>query len=805
MADENLPDAPWAAPEPERRGSDLQDAPWATSAVREATNQKQAQALKDRQAIGSMEPGQYEGLKAAAWAAGDMALLHAPSFVNAYLESKKNKTTLKDELQKQNEYTEALYRQNPKEALAGDVVGLGAGMFVPLGPIAKAGQIAERVAAPLVGKAASKAVGLGTTAGGASATASYLENMDTDKAIRDAVVGFGVGTALQPVVGSIARKLTKTPNMLDEAGNLTDRARQEIRKLDPNITDADIAALSEHLAPIVQKAGGISKSTIEAARLKEFGVEPTKSMVTGVRPIEAAAPEVEQRIQAGKEALGRKADELIAAPTSPTAAAEELQKAQRERFQTGEQKFEKALPEEGEFIAGKRRVEEPLSQDEKLSKLFYMEQEYGLPNLVNESISDALKAANIPPNLSATNGFEATQGALDYLTKTLTAGNMPFGSVQSFKNIDAVRRGINRFFNGASSEDARALHAVMEGYLGGVQKAIDQKLYTGDEAALRNLKDAVGFWKQFRQDFFEPAGGGGAALREVLGKMIDPATGHVTADLSEGVAMAAQQALGRNILKPGQGLAFYERLETAIGKDNPAMDAVRASIRNEALNTNGDLTKLSRKINDLLDPKNVGLAKAIFNADRDPAGAAKKLDELRRLAKATDIINRQAISNEKKASFIWDAFKRIAPTTLAVVFGAPHGLAAQVIGSAAAEGAAAGARGVGQSRAVARELAGAPKVAPESSFERKTPYIRNVPGLYPDLDTESGGEIPPLTIRPGRATGGRIAHPESIANSLVSMADKAKKTINNNTEVLLKTPDTHVAQALEIANRQIEG
>ena len=806
MADENLPDAPWATPAPEKGGNNLPDAPWAaTTAVREATNSKEAQALKDRQTIGSMNRGDYEGLKAAAWSAGDMALLHVPSFVSAYYQSKKNNTPLKEELAKQNEYTGALSRQNPVESTAGDVLGLGASFFVPLGPIAKAGQLAERAVAPLVGSAASKAIGLGTTAGTASATASYLENMDTDKAIRDAVVGFGVGTALQPVVGAIANKLTRTPNMLDKTGNLTDRARTEIRKLDPSITDADIAALSEHLAPIIQKTGGVSKSGIEAARLKEFGVDPTKSMVTGVRPVEGAIPEVEQRIQAGKESIGRKADELIAAPASPTAAAEELQKAQINRLETGGKKFEEALPDEGGFITGTRKTGEPLSKDEVLNKKFYMEQEYGLPNLVNESIANAFKVADIPPNLAATNGFPATQGALDYITNTLTAGNMPFGSAQSFKNIDQVRRGINRFFNGAEGEDARALHHVMEGYLGGVQKAIDQKLYTGDDAALRNLKDAVGYWKQFRIDFFERNGAGGPALKEVLGKMVDPATGYVAKDLSEGAAMAAQQAINRNILKPGQGKAFYDRIEQAVGKDSPAMDAVRASLRNEVLNTNGDLTLLNKKIGDLLHPKNIDLAKVIFGGQTDPAGAAQKLAELRRLGAAIDIINKKAISNEKKSSFIWDAFKRIAPTTLAVVFGAPHGLAAQVVGSAAAEGAAAGVRGVGQSRAVARELAGAPKVAPPSSFERKTPYVRNVPGLYPDLDTESGGEVPPLTIRPGRANGGRISHPDAIASSLVSMADKAKKTINNNTEALLNTPDTHVAQALEIANRQIEG
>jgi hypothetical protein len=133
----------------------------------------------------------------------------------------------------------------------------------------------------------------------------------------------------------------------------------------------------------------------------------------------------------------------------------------------------------------------------------------------------------------------------------------------------------------------------------------------------------------------------------------------------------------------------------------------------------------------------------------------------------------------------------------------------------AAEGVAAGAKGIGRSRATAAELAGAPKTVrpPATEIPIKTPYgdlrgapfIRNVNGLYPDLEKDTGYEVPPLTIRPGRANGGRISHPDAIASSLVSMADRAKKTINSNTEALLNTPDTHVAQALEIANRQIEG
>lgn len=53
--------------------------------------------------------------------------------------------------------------------------------------------------------------------------------------------------------------------------------------------------------------------------------------------------------------------------------------------------------------------------------------------------------------------------------------------------------------------------------------------------------------------------------------------------------------------------------------------------------------------------------------------------------------------------------------------------------------------------------------------------------------------------RPQRASGGRVS------DTLVAAVDRAKKSNNNSTESLLKTHDNHVAQALEIANRNLEG
>ena len=52
-------------------------------------------------------------------------------------------------------------------------------------------------------------------------------------------------------------------------------------------------------------------------------------------------------------------------------------------------------------------------------------------------------------------------------------------------------------------------------------------------------------------------------------------------------------------------------------------------------------------------------------------------------------------------------------------------------------------------------------------------------------------------VRYGRKSGGRVS------DKLVAAADRAKKSINSNTESLLNVPDTHVAQALELANKYL--
>ena len=96
-----------------------------------------------------------------------------------------------------------------------------------------------------------------------------------------------------------------------------------------------------------------------------------------------------------------------------------------------------------------------------------------------------------------------------------------------------------------------------------------------------------------------------------------------------------------------------------------------------------------------------------------------------------------------------------------------------------------------------------------AELSQKTPLPGVVSAGVPLLVQQLTNQLPQSVWNPdkasstnmryGRKSGGRVS------DKLVSMVDRAKKNINNDTQSLLKTHDNHVAQALEIANRNLEG
>ena len=97
-------------------------------------------------------------------------------------------------------------------------------------------------------------------------------------------------------------------------------------------------------------------------------------------------------------------------------------------------------------------------------------------------------------------------------------------------------------------------------------------------------------------------------------------------------------------------------------------------------------------------------------------------------------------------------------------------------------------------------------IARLSQMAEKNPAVNSLMDKYNSLMVEmltANAQLRPSVEqtldRPQRKSGGRVS------DKLVTMVDRARKNINNQTESLLGTHDNHVAQALEIANRNLEG
>lgn len=98
---------------------------------------------------------------------------------------------------------------------------------------------------------------------------------------------------------------------------------------------------------------------------------------------------------------------------------------------------------------------------------------------------------------------------------------------------------------------------------------------------------------------------------------------------------------------------------------------------------------------------------------------------------------------------------------------------------------------------------GSPKVAASTAYgvqKATQPFISTGEAIGTKYSpVVAGAQL--AREREGRATGGGVR--AVTAQQLISMADLAKKSINDRTKEILKAPDEHVVKALDIANKHI--
>jgi hypothetical protein len=368
-------------------------------------------------------------------------------------------------------------------------------------------------------------------------------------------------------------------------------------------------------------------------------------------------------------------------------------------------------------------------------------------------------------------------------------------------SVMAIREELNRLWGQASPKDRRGIDAIKQGFDKNTEDAVMRSMFSGDSLKmLAMMRSGNAEWSKYMKTFH-----GTDQVDNIVANALRPfEQGQVDA------GKIAQGILNSEFIDKKLGPTLYKKFEDALGAGSPQMESVKNQLRNSLLNTGGANSHLAvaSNIEKFLAPGNQTFASQLFS----PA----EQYQMRMAANSIRTIERQVIpSNEANEKLSKVLFEQLGPTILkstgavaGMASGAYHGFGPEV-GAALGYGAShvAGALTklrdkAATARAAQREVSGAPAM-PKRADDLVGMPNTGPQSLYPtQVPTDYG---PPAQLFPGqgdqrqgRKSGGRVS------DRLVAAVDRAKKNINNQTQTLLKTPDNHVAQALEIANRNLE-
>jgi hypothetical protein len=739
---------------------------WADVSKPVAIGKGEIQAAADESLVAKERGYIPDEAKAFARSAADTALFGGPTHAMALTRSYSENIPYQEALAKERAYRDALERQNPKSSMAGTGVGLVGSFLVPAGPIGAAGmraaQLAGRFGAGAMGKAAASGATIGAGFGGLSGVSEKYgtDQFTPGEIAKSAAIGGIGGAALGPAVERV---------------------------------------LGRSVAP---------EYAAKAAILESQGVPVSRQMVTGITAPEGSASKTAEEMAAkAKDILEQKRQSFINPEVSQSAGAEALQAA-------GQRSFEKAQAPYKAIDEMKGIVNFGDSATDYISPI------------VEQKIASAKVNPNygsLPENYPATN---AAKRILNVHLQDFDAREVG----PTLAEIMQVKSELGKVYGMArNTDDSKAVQAVIDGYKDAVNKSVVDGLFTGKASeASANLAMADKGWSQYMKDFNPKKGAESSIFKGILSKMVDPDTGYLAKKLTPEMAQAAQGMIDAKIIDPKFGPSLYSRLQRTIGADTPAMENFNSLIKNQMLTPkNGDLSLLPKQIAKYTDSVSLPVTLQAFGAkggnlrslaasasdSAETVAAKKQLLDLQNMSKAIEIINARPVSDDAKKSMIGALLKKTIPAAAGAAFGYPFGgVLESIIGGVAGKTLGEIGGGVGSIAAARAQRAGAPKTMGKEGQGFNVPKIPYpVFPVFKDLEElppaskEPNYQMPrPLTIngpgnRVGRKAGGRVS------DRLIREVERSKKSINSDTESLLNTPDSHVAHALAIANRNLEG
>jgi hypothetical protein len=659
--------------------------------------------------------------------------------------------------------TEAAKKVQPLAGYAGTATGFGAGMALP---------VVKKL--PFVGELSPTMSG--TLTGGAyGAGEGFLEKFNPSDALKGALEGAVVGRVVTPIANWGANKISDVSDRMGqtmrefaaknipfmEGVALSSEARQAAAQA--GLTNEEIKALEPHLIDAF-KQYGYSPEAARMARFKEFGIEPTKGMIT-LDPEQLTWEHKHGGMS--YEDMARRAQAYAAEkygvnlPSVADAVDSAAQRAAQEA-QFAKTRSDKAYGLAGNFPGGFDR-ESITNVGDQIRK-----------NLAVDS-----------KNVGIINNSKATE-ALDALNKTLGVMQpIQGGNVlhRDFNAIESARQNLNTILSSASTKgDKRAVKKVIDAFDDHIESSINNGLFSGDPAVLDQWKQARQLYSDYSQKFGIRRSG------EASGKLVQDLVDGTRNPTDVANMMFNFNNLGDAAAKQ-TGVRTFLELRRALGPNAPELQAVKDSFLKQLMTPSeaspAGFGKTGQQIGNFINGSGRPLAQTILSD-----AEINFLSRYGMMMRSGSVPPQQQVSNMMEAAKHFGggmlnaaaSYLAYADPAIATLFAVP-----QLLQTAK------------RLPAYEARLANKPFTGPEGRFAPQSSAVGPMAQQQlPERDSNAestGGRI-------GRATGGSVVSANK-ADQLIKAAEFAKKAINSRTEVLLDQPDEKIAGALAIAKRHI--
>lgn len=635
---------------------------------------------------------------------------------------------------------------------------------------------------PAVAQSAGPAVSgmlTGALYGGISGTAKEADIYEGLKGAGLGAVLGGVGAPIiERTMSGLTRLIKGGKPVITPSGDLTPEAMAAAKAA--GLSDDEVRVLGPHLQQTFERRG-VTPEAAREARFSEFGMQPSRGMVTG--DVEQLARE---KAYGTLAPLGEQAAEAARRQAGGTGAS--LSDAVADAISRGSQEAAKLQRAYQSAYSAAESVPGTFSRESISNIGKRIRGNWGMRGDLNFYSNDL--ARNTAQKLDETLGAKISTPGIPGVRSVIH---------RDFRAVEEGRKILNSAFGAARDKtDRAAVRKLIEDFDDHIERSIANGAFSGDPRVVDQWKQARKLFSEYQNKYGVRRSGeeSGNLMRQVLdGTKSADDVSNMMFNFSGGDATMRREAV-----------KVFLQLRRALGTNSPELEQIKRSYVQQLMTpsaagerlTQKDFMRTAQQVEQTLRGRGASFARVALSPEERVsldryakvmrmAGSASPSQLPETVNKIASYIATAAPLTASGAGYL---LSMISPTTAVV------GAALSVPGAISAVRNAAPFQTMLAGRAP-------PSVPNAYRFPEVRTGLPLAAGAAPDIAQTAPPVLQSLEEaqrvsegdRPARATGGAV--------NLKALAKSAKDHVTSSTEKLLGTDDETVAKALEVANRHI--